>query len=60
MPPGARKPTDFDPGAKFHVPGNVPYMRYFLAQMLAVPVLPRAVPQRELQRAAVPLLVLRE
>ena len=34
MPPGARGPTDFDPGAKFHVPGNVPYMRYFLAQML--------------------------
>ncbi len=34
MPPGARKPTDFDPGAKFHVPGNVPYMRYFLAQVL--------------------------
>ena len=34
MPPVARRPTDFDPGAKFHVPGNVPYMRYFLAQVL--------------------------
>lgn len=34
MPPIERKPTDFDPGAKFHVPGNVPYMRYFLAQVL--------------------------
>jgi peptidyl-dipeptidase A len=22
----------FDPGAKYHVPGNVPYTRYFLAQ----------------------------
>ncbi|HVH66623.1 MAG TPA: M2 family metallopeptidase [Gemmatimonadales bacterium] len=34
MPPVARAPTDFDPGAKYHVPGNVPYMRYFLAQVL--------------------------
>jgi len=34
MPPSARRPTDFDPGAKYHVPGNVPYLRYFLAQVL--------------------------
>jgi peptidyl-dipeptidase A len=34
MPPAARGPTDFDPGAKYHVAGNVPYMRYFLAQVL--------------------------
>ncbi|HEX4627726.1 MAG TPA: M2 family metallopeptidase [Gemmatimonadales bacterium] len=34
MPPVARGATDFDPGAKYHVPGNVPYMRYFLAQVL--------------------------
>ena len=34
MPPIARRPTDFDPGAKYHVAGNVPYMRYFLAQVL--------------------------
>ena len=34
MPPIARTATDFDPGAKYHVPGNVPYMRYFLAQVL--------------------------
>jgi len=34
MPPVARSATDFDPGAKYHVPGNVPYMRYFLAQVL--------------------------
>ena len=26
--------TDFDPGAKYHVPGNTPYMRYFLARIL--------------------------
>jgi peptidyl-dipeptidase A len=24
----------FDPGAKYHVPGNTPYMRYFLARIL--------------------------
>jgi peptidyl-dipeptidase A len=34
MPPVARGATDFDPGAKYHVAGNVPYMRYFLAQVL--------------------------
>jgi peptidyl-dipeptidase A len=34
MPTVARSPQDFDPGAKYHVPGNVPYMRYFLAQVL--------------------------
>jgi peptidyl-dipeptidase A len=33
-PPIARGPGDFDPGAKYHVPGNVPYMRYFMAQVL--------------------------
>jgi peptidyl-dipeptidase A len=29
-----RTATDFDPGAKYHVPGNVPYTRYFLARVL--------------------------
>lgn len=33
-PPGPRPEEDFDPGAKFHVPSNVPYMRYFLAHIL--------------------------
>jgi peptidyl-dipeptidase A len=33
-PPVARAATDFDPGAKYHVPANVPYMRYFLAHVL--------------------------
>jgi peptidyl-dipeptidase A len=32
-PPVARTEADFDPGAKFHVPANVPYMRYFLARI---------------------------
>ncbi len=33
-PPVARTEEDFDPGAKFHVAANVPYMRYFLARIL--------------------------
>jgi peptidyl-dipeptidase A len=33
-PPVARTEQDFDPGAKYHVPANVPYMRYFLADIL--------------------------
>ncbi|MCF6293387.1 MAG: M2 family metallopeptidase [Robiginitomaculum sp.] len=33
--PPAERPADaFDPGAKFHIPGNTPYMRYFLAHIL--------------------------
>ncbi len=30
-PPVARSEADFDPGAKYHVPANIPYARYFLA-----------------------------
>ncbi len=33
-PPIERAATDFDPGAKYHVAANVPYMRYFLAAVL--------------------------
>jgi peptidyl-dipeptidase A len=29
--PVARSESDFDPGAKYHVPGNTPYTRYFLS-----------------------------
>ncbi|MDT3280413.1 M2 family metallopeptidase [Shewanella scandinavica] len=32
--PTKRSEADFDPGAKYHVPGNVPYTRYFLAHIL--------------------------
>src|SRR5690606_20688713 len=32
--PVALQPGDFDPGAKNHVPTNVPYTRYFLAHIL--------------------------
>ena len=34
MAPVARSEKDFDPGAKYHVPGNTPYTRYFLAAIL--------------------------
>ena len=32
--PVERTETHFDPGAKYHVPANVPYTRYFLAHIL--------------------------
>jgi peptidyl-dipeptidase A len=32
--PLPRSATDFDPGAKYHVPANTPYTRYFLARVL--------------------------
>ena len=32
--PAPRGEADFDPGAKYHVPANVPYARYFLAHIL--------------------------
>ncbi|MGH6696498.1 M2 family metallopeptidase [Sphingopyxis sp.] len=34
VPPGARPANAFDAGAKFHIPGNTPYTRYFLARVL--------------------------
>ncbi len=34
VPPVERDEDDFDPGAKYHVPGNTPYTRYFLAHIL--------------------------
>jgi peptidyl-dipeptidase A len=33
-PPVARDPSRFDAGAKYHIPANTPYMRYFLARLL--------------------------
>lgn len=32
--PVERTAADFDPGAKYHIPGNTPYTRYFLARIL--------------------------
>jgi len=34
VPPAERPSTAFDPGAKYHIPGNTPYARYFLARIL--------------------------
>ena len=34
VPPVARTEAEFDPGAKYHIPANTPYMRYFLARVL--------------------------
>jgi len=33
MPPAQRPADAFDPGAKYHVAGNTPYTRYFLAHI---------------------------
>jgi peptidyl-dipeptidase A len=33
-PPVERSEADFDPGAKYHIPANVSYTRYFLARIL--------------------------
>jgi peptidyl-dipeptidase A len=33
-PPVPRSEADFDPGAKYHIPSNTPYMRYFLSFIL--------------------------
>jgi peptidyl-dipeptidase A len=36
VPPVERPANAFDPGAKFHIAGNTPYARYFLASILQV------------------------
>jgi peptidyl-dipeptidase A len=33
-PPVERSEADFDAGAKYHIPANVPYTRYFIARIL--------------------------
>ena len=34
VPPVERSEKDFDPGAKYHIPDNTPYTRYFLSYIL--------------------------
>ena len=58
-PPVARSEADFDPGAKYHVPANVPYTRYFLARDSAVSVLSCVVPGVRIHRPTESLHVLR-
>ncbi|PNF34382.1 hypothetical protein B7P43_G14533 [Cryptotermes secundus] len=36
VPPIPRADDDFDPAAKFHIPDNTPYIRYFLSDILQV------------------------
>ena len=56
----ARGEEFFDPGAKYHVPGNTPYTRYFLAHILQFQF-HRALSQTAgCTGAAAPLLDLRE
>ena len=33
-PPADRTEDNFDPGSKYHIPANMPYIRYFLARVL--------------------------
>ncbi|CAH1773416.1 unnamed protein product [Owenia fusiformis] len=33
-PPVQRTEDDFDPGAKYHIPGNTPYIRYFVSYVI--------------------------
>ena len=33
-PPNQRSEKYFDPGAKYHIPGNTPYTRYYLARIM--------------------------
>jgi peptidyl-dipeptidase A len=33
-PPEARPDSAFDPGAKYHIPANTPYLRYFLSYVM--------------------------
>lgn len=33
-PPVLRSEMDFDPGSKYHIPANIPYLRYFVSTIL--------------------------
>lgn len=33
-PPVLRSELDFDPGSKYHIPANIPYIRYFVSTVL--------------------------
>ncbi len=59
-PPAARGEEFFDPGAKYHVPANTPYTRYFLAAGAAIPVSSCAGQGSGLHAAAASLFDLRQ
>ena len=59
-PPTARGEEFFDPGAKYHVPANMPYARYFLARILQFQFHRALCEDGRLHGAAPPLLDLRQ
>ena len=59
-PPSARGEEFFDPGAKYHVPDNTPYTRYFLADILQFQFHRALAKAAGCDAAAAPLLDLRE
>ena len=59
-PPSARGEEFFDPGAKYHVPDNTPYTRYFLADILQFQFHRALAKAAGCTAAAQPLLDLRE
>ncbi len=59
-PPVARSEKDFDPGAKYHVAGELSVRPLFPGRHSAVPVSSRAGQDRRLHRAAESLLHLRQ
>ena len=59
-PPTTRGEEFFDPGAKYHVPDNTPYMRYFLARILQFQFHRALSEDRGLHDSPPPLLDFRE
>jgi peptidyl-dipeptidase A len=60
IPPVARPADAFDPGAKYHIPASVPYLRYFLAFIMQFQFHEGGLLDRRLGRTAAPLLDLRQ
>ena len=56
VPPAPRPADAFDPGAKYHIPGNTPYLRYFLSFVMQFQFHKAACDQAWLGRTAAPLL----
>ncbi len=59
-PPIPRSEADFDAAAKYHVPANVPYARYFSGLYPGISISPRAVQGSWHHRTAGPLFDLRK
>ncbi len=59
-PPVERTEADFDPGAKYHIPGNTPYTRYFLSFILQFQFQKALCDARRLQGPTLGMLDLRQ